>query len=137
MSTNLHSRKRFRIYKSKRIISVARKRWSEIPLHNDPAGISLDDPISQVESGHISASVICSLLLGIRSTLLSEIWAEASAKADGENLQAVLNSPAPLDEEESRHEVSKPNLQDDEQPGKKAEDNPENYLRRRRWICSI
>ena len=101
-----------------------------MPLHNGPAGISLDDPISQVESGHISASVTCALLLRICSTLQSEIWAEVSAKADGGYLQAVLNSPAPLDGVEPRHEVSKPNLREefDEKPGNKAEseDNPEN-----------
>ena len=78
----------------------------------DPNGITLDYPISKAESRHTSASVTSASLLDMPQTPLSEILAEVSAISDAANLHAVLNSPAPFDKDESRHEVSKANLQE-------------------------
>ena len=93
-------------------VSLVENDDQQVVRQIDPNGITLDDPISEAESRHISASVTSASLLGMPQTPQIELLAEVSAISDAANLRAVLKCPAPFDKDEFRHEVSKPNLQE-------------------------
>ena len=102
---------------------LVRNTDQQTALHILPSGTTLDDPISEAESRHISGIVNSASLLDIPQTTLSELLVEFSAISDTANLRAVLNSPESLNDEESRQELSKARLQEkfDGQAGNKEE----------------